>query len=144
MYTFHTHFCTFGTNLHAQSVLSNKISASELRRKFIKVALLVGCSLFPLGFVKDARSLLPLSLLLGPRVFLAYVHTCIQQQGRKCNASKTKEGGLYWCCERKEEGGGEGGGISMCSKKFLFFFCSKHVREVEGEGKLIIGHEFCV
>ncbi len=32
---------TFGTDLHAQSVI-NKISASELRRKFIKSALLVG------------------------------------------------------------------------------------------------------
>ena len=42
MYTLHTRFCTFGTNLHAQSVLINKISASELSRKFIKSALLVG------------------------------------------------------------------------------------------------------
>ncbi len=33
---------TFGTNLHAQSVLINKISASELSREFIKTALLVG------------------------------------------------------------------------------------------------------
>ncbi len=30
-----------GADLHAQSVLSNKISASELKRKFIKSALLV-------------------------------------------------------------------------------------------------------
>ncbi len=42
MYTLHTRFCTFGTDLYAQSVLSNKISASELSRKFIKSALLVG------------------------------------------------------------------------------------------------------
>ena len=35
-------FRTFGTDLHAQSVLINKISASELRRKFIKGPLLVG------------------------------------------------------------------------------------------------------
>ena len=35
-------FCTFGTNLCAQSVQINKISASELSRKFIKTALLVG------------------------------------------------------------------------------------------------------
>ncbi len=41
-HTLHTHFCTFGADLCAQSVLSNKISASELRRKFIKSALLVG------------------------------------------------------------------------------------------------------
>ena len=34
---------TFGTNLHAQSVLINKqIAASELSREFIKTALLVG------------------------------------------------------------------------------------------------------
>ena len=32
----HSHFCTFGADLHAQSVLVNKISASELSRKFIK------------------------------------------------------------------------------------------------------------
>ena len=38
----HTHiaFCT--SNLYAQSVLSNKISASELKGKFVKSALLVG------------------------------------------------------------------------------------------------------
>ena len=42
MFTLHTHFCTFGTDLYAQLVPINKISASELRRKFIKSALLVG------------------------------------------------------------------------------------------------------
>ena len=35
-------FARFGTNLHAQPVLVNKISASELSRKFIKSALSVG------------------------------------------------------------------------------------------------------
>ena len=35
-------FARFGTDLHAQSVLSNKISASELRRKFVKGPLSVG------------------------------------------------------------------------------------------------------
>ncbi len=35
-------FCTFDADLYAQTVPSNKISASELRRKFIKSALLVG------------------------------------------------------------------------------------------------------
>ena len=38
-------FCTFCADLLAQSVLINKISASELSRKFIKGALLVGQSL---------------------------------------------------------------------------------------------------
>ncbi len=42
MHTLHTRFCTFGTDLHAPSVLSNKTSASELSRKLIKSALLVG------------------------------------------------------------------------------------------------------
>ncbi len=37
-----TRFCTLGADLHAQSVLSSKISASELSRKSIKGALLVG------------------------------------------------------------------------------------------------------
>ncbi len=32
----------FGTDLSAQSVLISKISSSELRRKFVKSALLVG------------------------------------------------------------------------------------------------------
>ncbi len=41
-YTLHARFCTFGADLHAQSVLGNKISASELRRKFIKSVLLAG------------------------------------------------------------------------------------------------------
>ena len=35
-------FCTLGADLHAQSALANKISASELSRKFIMSALLVG------------------------------------------------------------------------------------------------------
>ncbi len=35
-------FCTLGADLHAQSVLVNKISASELSRKLIETALLVG------------------------------------------------------------------------------------------------------
>ena len=42
IYRMHTHLCMFGVDLYAQSVLSNKISASELSRKFIKSALLVG------------------------------------------------------------------------------------------------------
>ncbi len=40
--TLDTRVCTFGADLYTQSVLINKISASELRRKFIKGALLVG------------------------------------------------------------------------------------------------------
>ena len=35
-YTLHTCFCMFGTNLYAQSVLINKISASQLSQKFVK------------------------------------------------------------------------------------------------------------
>ncbi len=42
MCTLRTCFCMFGGDLYAQSVLINKISASELRRNFIKSALLVG------------------------------------------------------------------------------------------------------
>ncbi len=43
MYTLHARFFrTFGADLHAPSVLISKISASELSRKFIKSALLVG------------------------------------------------------------------------------------------------------
>ncbi len=42
VYTLHTRFCTLGVDLYAQSVLINKISASELRQEFIKSALLVG------------------------------------------------------------------------------------------------------
>ena len=38
----YTFFCTFAADLYAQSVLSNKNLASELSRKFIKSALLVG------------------------------------------------------------------------------------------------------
>ncbi len=41
-YTLHTCFCMFGADLYAKSVLSSKISASELGQKFIKSALLVG------------------------------------------------------------------------------------------------------
>ncbi len=42
MYTLHARFGTFGADLHAQSVIINKNFASELRRKFIESALLVG------------------------------------------------------------------------------------------------------
>ena len=41
-YTLHTRFGTFGADLYAQSVLGDKISASELTRKLIKSAMLVG------------------------------------------------------------------------------------------------------
>ncbi len=34
-YTMSIHFCMFGADLHAKVVLIYKISASELRRKFI-------------------------------------------------------------------------------------------------------------
>ena len=39
-------FAHFGANLYAQSVFINKISASELSRKFIKSALLVGSACY--------------------------------------------------------------------------------------------------
>ncbi len=42
MYTLHTRFCTFGTDLYAQSVIINNISAAELSQNFIKSVLLVG------------------------------------------------------------------------------------------------------
>ncbi len=42
IYTLHARFGTFGADVYAQSVLIDKISASELTRKFIKSALLVG------------------------------------------------------------------------------------------------------
>ena len=38
----HVFFCMFGSDLYAQSVLINKISESELSRKFTKSVLLVG------------------------------------------------------------------------------------------------------
>ena len=41
-YTFRTRLRTFDSDLHAQSVIINKISASELTKKFVKSALLVG------------------------------------------------------------------------------------------------------
>ena len=37
-------FARFAPDLHARSVLINKVSASELSRKFIKSALLAGCA----------------------------------------------------------------------------------------------------
>ncbi len=42
IYTMHTDFCIFVTDLHAQSLLINKISTSELSRKLNKSGLLVG------------------------------------------------------------------------------------------------------
>ncbi len=62
-YTLHTRFCTFGTELHAQSVLINKISALEFSRKFLKSALLV-------GKVEEECSKFFLHLLGSPKNFL--------------------------------------------------------------------------
>ncbi len=42
MYTLHTCLGTFGADLYAQSVLIDRNFASELSRKFIESALLVG------------------------------------------------------------------------------------------------------
>ncbi len=61
MYTLHTRFCTFGTDLHARSVLINKISASELSRKFTKGELLVGFCSFCSCHVQPKSSELGLS-----------------------------------------------------------------------------------
>ncbi len=41
-YTLHTRSCTFGAHLYVQSVLPNKIYASDLSMKFTKSVLLVG------------------------------------------------------------------------------------------------------
>ncbi len=63
-------FCTSGADLHAQSVLINKISSSELSRKFIKeVCCWLGCQnkngLLSSTLSRSARGpkLLPLSLV---------------------------------------------------------------------------------
>ncbi len=51
MYALHARFLhVWRPILYAQSVLINIISASELSRKFIKIALLVGLSLFLWGW----------------------------------------------------------------------------------------------
>ncbi len=61
-------FLTFGADLHAQSVLINKISASELRQKFIKSALLVGsASLKNFFLVINSVSFSCSSFFLFPR-----------------------------------------------------------------------------
>ncbi len=70
MYTLRTRFCTFGCRL-ACSVgwLVNKISTSELRRKSIKSALLVGC----LPWVSKIISFFPPTL---PCVCVLLLPTC--------------------------------------------------------------------
>ncbi len=64
----YTFFFTFGADLYVQSVLSNKISASQLSRKSIKSEWLVGAELYrPRYPVKRKSKLeggLPLSFLL--------------------------------------------------------------------------------
>ncbi len=57
--TLHTCFCTFGIDLRDQSAINDKISASELSRKFIKrvlfkSALLVGFFFF---FYSECKNL---------------------------------------------------------------------------------------
>ncbi len=65
MYTLHARLRTFGTDLQAQSVLISKILGSELRRKFIKSALLVGYVVFNQysDIVTKSRVLLYLPIL---------------------------------------------------------------------------------
>ena len=46
VYALHTCFCMFGTDWYTQSVLINKISASEFSQKFIERALFVGYTFF--------------------------------------------------------------------------------------------------
>ena len=98
MYTLRTRFCTFGADLRAQSVLINKISASEISRKFVKGALLVGrvrskrCILFRhfclqvqvFNFDKNPSKLhlvLSLSLSLSSSCFAIFL-----LQKKKCNS----------------------------------------------------------
>ena len=49
-YRWHTCFCKFGADLHAQSVLIDKMSAPELSREFTKSAFVVGWVPFVLAF----------------------------------------------------------------------------------------------
>ncbi len=56
VYTMHARFCTFGADAHAQSMLISKVSASELSRKFIKSALLVGVAVWVVLLLTQPRT----------------------------------------------------------------------------------------
>ncbi len=84
IHTLHTRFCTLGADLHAQSVLINKISASELSRKFVKSALLVGRAFIPrqgrkqnILFTFGLRRPVPHSVLPSPSFLPPNVPTMI-------------------------------------------------------------------
>ncbi len=133
--TLHTRFCT---DLYAQSVFTNKISASELRRKFIKSALLVGKAATSFQkrchFALGMPSILPRTMnrledgvggRRGNHDTLFRIPSYITSFfcGRPCvffcggsfsAAAATKLGGkLFYCAgvkKRGERGGGRGGG----------------------------------
>ncbi len=63
VYKSHTRFCTFGTNLHAQSVLTDKISASELRR-----------SAWLVGYARSSTTFQKLCFLIPPNTH-THTHT---------------------------------------------------------------------
>ncbi len=69
MYALRVHiFARLPPDLHAQSAFINKISASELTRKFIKSALIVGW-VFRIGFFILLRACLPRFVFLLSRSF---------------------------------------------------------------------------
>ena len=74
-YTLHTSFCTFSADLYAQSVLNNKISASELSQRFIKIVLVVGQA--------------------APRLSCLCVHACLGWPACPGQVGSTWEGCMY-------------------------------------------------
>ncbi len=109
IYTSHTRFCTFGTDLYAQSVIINNISASELSRKFIKSALLVGfldlhaqgILYFAIVASKISSALLCLCVCLWMCILIC------------CHCSPPK---WFPICNRR----GQSFGITRKKKQFLF------------------------
>ncbi len=103
MYTLHTRSCTFGADLHAQSVLFNKISASELSRKLIKSTvrtLLVGEAHQGDGLLKN----ISLKSEICFHLCLCFLKLLSKVAGKEVFTYSYLIGSLIWrFCDSKEE-----------------------------------------
>ncbi len=106
----YTFFARFGADLYAQSVLINKISASELTRKFTdwlsvhqsenssKTSRLIflgsdiECVIISLVYCRGLRHRVPSLLIMATFSTLVHTHTRARARAQMCDLPKEEEG----------------------------------------------------
>ena len=89
--TLHTRFRTFGADLYAQSVITNKIPVLKLSREFIKSALLVGYLIVSTAFSPRHLELLFLCFsIFNSQCFLVMVFFSLQQKKKSRNGNSNE------------------------------------------------------